>query len=168
MSSLPVVVLAALCATVAASVPCHGQLRRPKVIDVAAAPVELIPGRAASAAVTVTVTKGYKVQANPPSEGLVPTTLTMEPAEGFFFETPKYPKNKVFALEGVGDLLVYDGTVTIVLPLSVARSAAPGPRTLKGTLRYQACDDTTCLLPANVPVTIDVNVVALNRTRQPS
>ena len=31
-------------------------------------------------------------------------------------------------------------------------SAKPGPLTVKGTLRYQACDDKVCYRPTNVPL----------------
>lgn len=139
---------------------------RPKVVDAAAPAVALRPGRTSPAALTVTVARGFKVQANPPTEGLVATTLMMAPSEGLHFGAPQYPKSKVFALEGVGDLLVYDGIFTITLPISASRSAAPGPRTLEGTLRYQACDDTTCLLPISLPVRIEVTVAAISQKRE--
>jgi len=165
MGRLACIVLAGACAASLAAAPAQSRQTRPKVLDVAAEPVEVIPGRTVSARVTVTVVKGFKVQANPPSEGLIATTLSMEPSEGLHLGAPAYPKSKVFALEGVGDLLVYDGTFTISLPVSAARVATPGTRTLKGTLRYQACDDTTCLLPVNTPVTIEVSVAAVSQKR---
>jgi len=156
-----------LCVAVPAQAAAQSRPPRPKVVDIASAAIDLVPGRTAPAVVTVAVKKGFKVQANPPSEGLIATTLTLEPSEGLFYGPPAYPKSKTFTLEGIGELLVYDGTFTITLPVSAARNAVPGPRTLTGTLRYQACDETTCLLPINAPVTIDVRIAAISQKRRP-
>ena len=57
------------------------------------------------------------------------------------------------------DLVVYDGTFAISLPVKAAGDAAAGETvTLRGTLRYQACDDRHCLFPVTLPVTIVVTI----------
>jgi hypothetical protein len=56
-------------------------------------------------------------------------------------------------------LVVYDGTFVIAFPLQAGRNARAGAITLKGTLRYQACDDSHCLFPVTLPVALAVTVV---------
>ena len=44
--------------------------------------------------------------------------------------------------------------------LQVGRNATAGATiALKGTLRYQACDDSHCLFPVTLPVALAVTVV---------
>lgn len=164
---LVLLLVSGLCVAVPAMAAAQGRPPRPRVVDIASSGIDLVPGRTAQAVVTVVVKTGFKVQANPPSEGLIATTLTLEPSEGLFYGPPVYPKSKTFTLEGIGELLVYDGTFTITLPVSAARNVVAGPRTLTGTLRYQACDETTCLLPINAPVTIDARIAAISQKRRP-
>ena len=56
--------------------------------------------------------------------------------------------------------IVYSKPFRIDQDITLARTPAPRDRakedaaavTIKGTLRYQACDDRICYLPANIPV----------------
>jgi thiol:disulfide interchange protein DsbD len=57
-------------------------------------------------------------------------------------------------------LSVYDGTVTIRLPVSVTSGAAPGARSLAGKLRFQACNDQLCLPPSTVEFKLAVDVAS--------
>ncbi|MFQ6028896.1 MAG: protein-disulfide reductase DsbD domain-containing protein [Dehalococcoidia bacterium] len=126
------------------------------------APVTLMPGKAGQARVTVAVTNGYHVQANPASsEFFVPTRLQLRAKGGVLPQAPVYPPGKSYRLEGMPeDLMTYEETFDIFIPLEVNGSAPTGDRVLKGSLHYQACDNVSCLFPASVPVTIPVRVVA--------
>lgn len=117
-------------------------------------------GQQTVAAVEVTVKRGYHVQANPVrNPALIPIVLDMRPAEAVTPGAPIYPLSKIMRLEGSDeDLVVYDGTFTIQLPLTVSREALPGPVTLSGTLRFQACDDKHCLFPVTAPVKLVIQV----------
>ena len=72
------------------------------------------------------------------------------------FPTPQKVMNKAAGEEQ----LVYSGRFRIVqdgtiaaTPVVRARARTPGATvTINGTLRYQACDDSICYLPVNVPV----------------
>lgn len=124
--------------------------------------VEVKPGARARIALQVVVRPGYHVQANPvENPSLIPITLKMDAAEGVSVEDPLYPTAKRLRLPGDSqDLVVYDGTFVIALPLQVGRKATAGAMvTLKGTLRYQACDDSHCLFPVTLPVALAVKVV---------
>jgi DsbC/DsbD-like thiol-disulfide interchange protein len=107
------------------------------------------------------VKPGYHVQANPvENPSLIPITLKMDAAESVSVGEPLYPAPKRLRLPGdTQDLVVYDGTFVIAFPLQAGRNATAGAITLKGTLRYQACDDSHCLFPVTLPVALAVTVV---------
>jgi DsbC/DsbD-like thiol-disulfide interchange protein len=121
--------------------------------------VEVQPGRSTQVSVQVVVKPGYHVQANPvENPSLIPITLKMEPVGSVFVGEPIYPAPKRIRLAGdTQDLVVYDGTFPIALQIRVARNAKEGETlTMKGTLRYQACDARHCLFPATLPVVLGV------------
>ena len=123
--------------------------------------VEVKPGSGTRIALQVVVKPGYHVQANPvENPSLIPITLKIDPAENVSAGEPLYPTAKRLRLPGDSqDLVVYDGAFAIALPIKVGRNAAAGSTvTLKGTLRYQACDDSHCLFPVTLPVALPVTV----------
>jgi DsbC/DsbD-like thiol-disulfide interchange protein len=124
--------------------------------------VEVKPGAGARIAVQVTVRPGYHVQANPvENPSLIPITLKIDPAEGISVGEPLYPTAKRLRLSGASeDLVVYDGTFAIAIPVKVGQNSKAGAKvTLKGSLRYQACDDSHCLFPVTLPITLPVTVL---------
>jgi DsbC/DsbD-like thiol-disulfide interchange protein len=131
------------------------------VAVVPASGVEVKPGASTRIALQVSVKTGYHVQANPvENPSLIPIILKVDSAESISVGEPLYPAPKRLRLPGDSqDLVVYDGTFSIGLPLKVGRNATAGATiTLKGTLRYQACDDSHCLFPVTLPVTLAVTV----------
>ena len=133
-----------------------------EVVTVVSPPsVEVKPGAGTRLAVKVVVKSGYHVQANPvENPSLIPITLKMDAAGSVSAGEPLYPPPKRLRLSGeTQDLVVYDGTFVIALPVKVGHNATPGATvTLKGTLRYQACDDSHCLFPVTLPVAFPVTV----------
>ncbi len=125
--------------------------------------VEAKPGAGTLVALRVVVKPGYHVQANPvENPSLIPITLKMGAAASVSVGDPLYPAARRMRLPGDNqDLVVYDGTFAIALPLTVEPNARAGATViLKGTLRYQACDDRHCLLPVTLPVALAVTVGA--------
>lgn len=122
--------------------------------------VEVAGGGVATAQVRVRVKRGYHVQANPVLDAaLIPITLTVEPSQALHVGEPRYPAPKRHRLQGAdADLVVLDGGFAIEVPLRASAGAAPGPATLVGSLRYQACDHARCLFPRSVPVEIPVRI----------
>ena len=123
-----------------------------------AEPVSARAARGATVEVSIpfTVLAGWHVNAHRPNEDfLVPTVLTLWPAEGVKVGTPRYPEAKQVTLSfSETPLAVYEENAAIVVPLTVEGAAAEGARTLSGTLRFQACNDEVCLPPASVPLRI--------------
>jgi DsbC/DsbD-like thiol-disulfide interchange protein len=123
--------------------------------------VEVKPGADKRIALQVAVRPGYHVQANPvENPSLIPIVLKIDGTQDVSVGEPLYPAPERLRLPGDSqDLVVYDGTFSIGLPLKVGRNARAGTTvTLRGTLRYQACDDSHCLFPVTLPVTIAVTV----------
>jgi DsbC/DsbD-like thiol-disulfide interchange protein len=56
---------------------------------------------------------------------------------------------------------VYEGRSIVYLPISVGMAAAKGPVDIPVTARVQACDDKSCLAPADLTQTITINIVPL-------
>lgn len=110
--------------------------------------------------VDVIIRRGYHVQANPPAfPNLIPLTLSLVPAPGIEIGTPVYPPPKRLRLEGSGDiLLVLDGRFSIRVPVRLGTAALASVQ-IRGTLRYQGCDDVRCLFPRSIPVTLRVGLV---------
>jgi hypothetical protein len=103
---------------------------------------------------------GFHLQANPASqEYLVPTKLEVVRAADLWPGRPVYPPGRPYRLQGAAsDLAIYDGTFEIRVPLEASNDAAPGERSLQGTLHYQACDTRICLKPASVEFALPVRI----------
>jgi hypothetical protein len=134
--------------------------KRPPVLSVDPVEVSVSPGNSVESQISITVKSGYHVQANPASESyLIATKLELKPAEGIEPSDPIYPKGQPYKLEGTEKpLSTYAKTFMIKVPLKAAKDATAGPRTVRGTLHYQACDAHTCLFPDTIPVEITVTV----------
>ncbi len=123
-------------------------------------PVTIAPGATIEVTITFDVLPTWHINANRPNEDfLVPSVLALPAAPGVRPGAPRYPAAHQVTLSfSETPLAVYEGTATIVLPLSAAADATPGPRTIAGTLRFQGCNDQVCLPPASVPVRFAVTV----------
>jgi len=103
------------------------------------------------------------MNSNKPSEDyLIPTTITPDPPAGIRVVETTYPAGqmKTFTFSPNKPLNVYTDAVTLRLKLAAEDSAPLGAMAIPVTLRYQACNDTACLPPVRVPVTINVDVAA--------
>ena len=92
-------------------------------------------------------------------EYLIPTDLGVKPPEGITLRKITYPEPTQLTLAGTTETLaVYGRAFEIILDIDVAEALAPGVYDLRGTLRYQACDDKRCMPPASLEVAIPVTV----------
>lgn len=122
----------------------------------------LTAGGSVAARIGVAIADGYHIQANPASgEFLIPVQLDLEPAGAVRPGEPAYPPGQPYRLEGTpDDIMVYAGSVEIVVPLLADVSAQAGDAVLRGTIRYQACDARSCLAPTSIAVELAVRIVA--------
>ena len=88
----------------------------------------------------------------PGQEGYIAIVLTLDADPGVAAAKAKYPVGEKYVMPALNEtMLVYAKPFRITQDVTIKSSDA-GPRTIKGTLRYQACDDRICFLPKNVPV----------------
>ena len=130
------------------------------VVKVRAADISIPAGGNADATVTLTISPGYHVNANPATFAyLIPTAINPGKAEGIIAGKPIYPaaqkKKFQFAEE---PLAVYEGEVQIRLPLRAEANAGKGARSLLVDVRVQACDSEKCYAPDTLKTLIVVDV----------
>ena len=112
------------------------------------------------------VAPGFHINSNKPkSEFLIPTALKMDPPTDIALGKTQYPMGKDVSFPFSPDekLNVFSGDFTIKLSVHPLNSVVPGKYMMRGTLRYQACDNAQCFPPKTLPVSFEVKVV-----KQPS
>ena len=118
--------------------------------------LEPVPrGKEFQIAVVAEIARGFHMNSHRPSDAyLIPTTLTPQVPTGFKVLDTIYPDGhgEKFSFSPDKPLDVYSGSVTIKLRLLAETSAALGATAIPMTLRYQACNDSTCLPPVKLPV----------------
>src|ERR1700675_587317 len=120
-------------------------------------------GKEFQVAIVVEIAKGFHMNSHKPTDAyLIATTLTAQLPAGFQLLDMIYPAGQLekFSFSPNKPLDVYTGKVTLRLRLAAAADAALGATTIPITLRYQACNDTTCLQPVKVPVEVKFEVGA--------
>jgi hypothetical protein len=120
-------------------------------------------GKEFQVAVVTEIAHGYHMNSHHPTDQyLIATTLTPKLPTGFELLDTLYPAGRVekFSFSPDKGLDVYSGSVTLKLRLIAHNDAPIGAVTFPVTLRYQACNDTTCLPPVKVPVDVRVDVAA--------
>ncbi|MFZ0583032.1 MAG: protein-disulfide reductase DsbD domain-containing protein [Candidatus Acidiferrales bacterium] len=126
--------------------------------------LEPVPrGKEFQAAVVAEIRSGYHVNSHKPTdEYLIATTLTPQLPEGFRLVDTIYPEGRreKFTFSPDKPLDVYTGSVTFKLRLVAEAGAALGAVKIPAILRYQACNETTCLPPVKIPVELRVDVGA--------
>lgn len=126
--------------------------------------LEPVPaGKEFQAAVVVDIARGFHMNSHKPSDQyLIPTTLTPQVPVGIELLDTIYPAGKLekFAFSPDKPLDVYTGSVTLRLRLKAQSTAPPGSTTIPMTLRYQACNDSSCLPPVKVPVNVRFEMAA--------
>jgi thioredoxin:protein disulfide reductase len=120
-------------------------------------------GEEFEAAIVVDIQRGYHLNSHKPTDPyLIPTTATPQLPAGIELRDTVYPAGRLqkFSFSPNKDLDVYTGSVTVRLKLAAGASAALGAAAIPVTLRYQACNDTACLPPVRVPVSVKFEVAA--------
>jgi DsbC/DsbD-like thiol-disulfide interchange protein len=93
-------------------------------------------------------------------EGFIPVSLKIDADPAVAVGPIQFPKPELRNVLGENQLvystpfrIVQDVTLAATPALRDRARTASGTVTVKGTLRYQACDDAICYVPVNVPVT---------------
>jgi len=88
----------------------------------------------------------------------------------------EYPRSKMMRLDAIGETVpVYRGHIKIVREITFGQEGAlkplitsAGALILKGSFRYQACDDRKCYLPQDLPLEWRFQYQGLDRERAPA
>ncbi len=103
---------------------------------------------------------GLHVNSNQPLEDfLIPTVLTVEPPAGIAVEGLAWPEPVLLEQQGAEKpLAVYEETFAIGVALAVDPDVPPGDYEVPASLRYQACDERMCYIPATARLAFQVRV----------
>jgi|SRR5687767_2574423 len=95
----------------------------------------------------------------PDQKDYIPVALTVLPdPANFKAGAPQFPKAETYFFAPLKETQrVYSKAFRIVQPVTLTPTAS-GEVTIKGTVRYQACDDAICYVPQNVPISWEVRV----------
>lgn len=140
-------------------------LAQPKVLstNVFLSKSSALLGEEIRVALQLDIEKGWHINAHKPLDtSLIPTEVVLERNPHFTLQQIHYPKPKHKTFEFIqAELAVYEGKVLIFMDLAVSTKVVPGKSRISGKIKYQACDDRSCLLPmeagfsALIPITKD-------------
>jgi hypothetical protein len=119
------------------------------------------PGGTVGVAVRVALHRDYHINDHVPSQPyLIPTSIEVEDHDTIRFGPWNYPGGDLRKFPYAPQpLRVYEGTVVIRGEARVTPGARPGPATVRGSLRYQACTRSKCYPPAREAVEFVLRVV---------
>jgi thiol:disulfide interchange protein len=132
------------------------------------APVRVAAGKSTTVELPFRVTPGYHINSNKPSsELLLPTVLSVRPPTDISVARLTYPagQDRSFPFSPGDKLNVYTGDFIVTGLVRAARTTPPGTYRVRGTLKYQACDDRACYPPGQLPVAFDVKITKAASTR---
>ncbi|MGO9527435.1 MAG: protein-disulfide reductase DsbD family protein [Verrucomicrobiia bacterium] len=130
---------------------------------------KLTPNAHFRMAVVIDVAEHWHINANPANaEGLIPTTLTLQPPASIVIDRIVYPTGVTTKVVWNDEpVALYTGRTIIFAEGHVSADARTGPLKLGGSLRYQACNDSVCIAPKNIPIVMDTEIVSESQKSQP-
>lgn len=102
--------------------------------------------------VKIDIEEPWHINSNEPLEDfLIGTEISFELVEGLTFGKIQFPKPvmKRFAFSDE-EMAVYEGTIYALSTITVSPDFRPDTVRISGYVYYQACDDQTCLPPAEI------------------
>lgn len=140
---------------------------KPVVSMAPASVVSIMQGKPGTVPLSFRVERGYHINSNKPkSEFLIPTSLKIDAATDIVIGRISYPEGKdmSFAFAPDEKLNVYTGDFEVGVLVRPLRSVQSGKYMVRGTLKYQACDNAACYPPKQLPVSFAVRISRAPRT----
>jgi uncharacterized protein len=111
---------------------------------------KLPPGGECQVLIRLSIEPGWHINTNPAKpKDFIPTEITITGKQGTRLAEVTFPKGKPIRMQDFDEQVwVYDGKVDIRGKLRVPATAAGKTEDIDIVVRYQACDDQRCLLPA--------------------
>ena len=118
-----------------------------------------VPGRQLGVTAVFEIPAGWHIYGQPLPDNYVATSVEFDP-ETVSAQSFDFPKATTVEFKELGETLpVYAGTVRAFGRILIKSGLKPGEYKLKGTLRFQECNDQICELPQKVafeiPIAID-------------
>ena len=146
--------LAVICGALVGATRADAQLLRqpPAELTPLVASDGVQPGAELRVAIRVRLAEGLHVNSNKPRDpSLIPIVLTVDAPPGFRVEELVFPQPTDLEQEGADEpLAVFEREFAIGVRLTVAGDIPPGEVVVPARLRYQACDEKVCYIPATV------------------
>jgi hypothetical protein len=139
-----------------------GKTGGPSVNLVSAPLPSIIRGEPGNVDLRFHIASGFHINSNKPSEEfMIPTALHMDATTDIVIGKIYYPDGQDVAFEFAPDqkLRVYSGTFTVGVTVRPLHTVPPGKYAMRGSLKYQACDNRACYPPKQLPVEFEVRVV---------
>jgi hypothetical protein len=117
-------------------------------------------GRTFEVAVVARIKTTYHINAHKVlDEFLIPTEIEGQAPAGFRLVSTDYPAGELRQFSfSKKKLAVYTGQVIVRMKVEAEGKAPLGATELPFSLRYQACNDTMCLPPVKIPVSVKLTV----------
>lgn len=111
-----------------------------------------LPGDNVQLALQLDIDKAWHINAHQPlDEYLIPTEVKLNSPEGVSLGRIYYPEPETYEFDfSENPVSVYQGTVHLVTTMSLPADLSLDSVLVTGTLRYQACNNTSCLPPTTV------------------
>lgn len=104
----------------------------------------------------VEVAPGLHIYGEPIPTGYVPLSVTVDPMESLEVGLIDYPPTQPFRVEGLDEEFnVFEGNVRAKVPITLYQNV--GEVTLTFRVRYQACSDQECFMPAEVELHLQLS-----------
>ena len=135
--------------------------KTPKVSMVPAPLVTIMQGKPGTVPLSFRVANGFHINSNKPkSEFLIPTTLKVDATTDIVIGRITYPEghDMSFAFAPDEQLNVYTGDFKVNVMVRPLRSVQKGKYVVRGSLKYQACDNAACYPPKQLPISFDVRI----------
>jgi thiol:disulfide interchange protein len=140
-----------LCVALGAGADAVAQTRPPRAeVTPLAESRGVAAGAPARLALRVVLPPGLHANSNKPRDpSLIPTVLTVTPDAGMAVDEIVYPEADDLVQKGADQpLSVFEREFLIGVVLRIPAGAEAGDLVIPGRLRYQACDESVCYLPA--------------------
>jgi len=131
-----------------------------QVVKISTQNVSMTANGSGEATVTLFISPGFHINANPATfPYLIPTEVQPAQVDGLTVDRPVYPPavKKTFPF-AEKPLDVYEGKVSIKLPLQTTSGAKNGQQSLPIKVRVQACDNEKCFPPSTLDSQIAITV----------
>jgi thiol:disulfide interchange protein DsbD len=118
------------------------------------------PGSTGFIAVRTAIKDEWHINSDSPLDKyLIPTLLTVSAPEGIVVKGILYPEPEMLKLEiSDGKMPLYHGTVNFGAIIECSADIEPGEYTIRAALKYQGCNNMTCLEPTTAIEEITVKI----------